>query len=223
MNTNQNIGGIILNDLLISTKEETNLTLLFQNKKMKNERQIYLFNEFELITILKIEMKKLIFDPKKTLFLYPGESAQNIKKAGFSDNFFSESIFAKRIWIPGNEPIVITHGLVMEKYIYPEINNIIVVDDVISSGLTLSLVYKRNVWKFPKATWYAMALISRKEKILNFKETFFCIYVKEINGKKIPINSLSTLLSNTEIRKSYFARNFDSIFEQKFFEIFKEK
>jgi hypoxanthine phosphoribosyltransferase len=106
----------------------------------------------------------------------------------------------------------------MDWSINPEIENVVVVDDVISSGTTVTLVRERNSWKFPRATWYAAVPVTRKEKIPNFKKIFSCEVVRDIAGKKVPINSLSTLIENPEIRQDYFARNFEKGFEEKFIE-----
>ena len=179
-------------------------------------------NEATLIA----ELKKIVFgqlelNSTETLFLYPGESARRLKDMGFSQGFISQELFAKRIWTPGSEPVILVHS--MPWGIYSELQNIVVVDDVISSGTTLALVRERNAWKFPRAIWYGAAPVTRKEKLKGFKKIFSCLLVKEVSGRKVPINSLSTLLNDCEVRKSYFARNFCHDFERKFLEAVEQK
>lgn len=169
-----------------------------------------------IVNLKKVILKELNLEQKSTFFIYPGESAQRIKSLGFSDRFYSQEVFAKRIWYPGTEPVILVHSLGWG--IHPEVENVVVVDDVISTGATVALVRERNYWKFPRAAWYAASPITRKEKIKNFKKIFSCEVVRDMNGKKVPINSLSTLIDNLTIRQSYFARNFEKGFEEKFVE-----
>jgi hypothetical protein len=187
---------------------------LFEETRI--QRVQFLDESAMIAKLQKTVFQQLNLKQESTLFLYPGESAQRVKSLGFNGHFPSQEIFAKRIWQQGSEPFVLVHSL--EWGINPEIENVIVVDDVISSGATVTLVRERNGWKFPRAIWYAAVPITRKEKIPNYKKIFSCEVVKEINGKKIPINSLSTLITDPAVRQSYFARNFEKGFEEKFIE-----
>lgn len=196
-------GVVVINDLPYPTT-------MFDNKRTKNNGQIQLFNESALVAELKESVfKQLSLNYHDTVFLYPGESARRISKTGFSEGFTSEFLFAKRTWIPGNDPMVTVET--MKWGLYLGIKSVVVVDDVISSGITVQLARERNNWKFPGASWYAVVPVSRKNKLSNFKQIFSCVYVEQgIDGKKIPINSLSTLLENQWIRQNYFNRNFVS-------------
>lgn len=171
--------------------------------------------------VMVAELQKAVYGQlnlkqESALFIYPGESAQRVKSLGFNGHFPSQEVFAKRIWHPGSEPVVLVHSLGWG--IYLKVENVVVVDDVISSGATIALVRERNGWKFPRAKWYAAAPVTRKERLPNFKKIFSREVVKDLNGRKPPINSLSTLIENPSVRQSYFARNFERGFEEKFLE-----
>lgn len=180
-------------------------------------QQVQFLDEKAIIAELQESVfRQLELKQESTLFIYPGESAQRVKSLGFNGHFLSQEVFAKRIWSPGSEPVVLVHQ--MGWGINSEIENVVVVDDVISSGTTVALVRERNNWKFPRAIWYAAVPVTRKEKLPSFKKIFSCKVVKDINGKKIPINSLSTLIADPAVRQNYFARNFEKGFEKNFLE-----
>ncbi len=202
---------IIINDL---GRSLSSLISLFEEARIQ---RVQFWDESVMITELQEAVfGQLDLKQESTLFLYPGESAQRVKSLGFNGHLPSQEVFAKRIWYPESEPVVLVHSLGWG--IHPGIKNVVVIDDVISSGTTIALVRERNSWKFPRATWYAAAPVTRKEKIPNFKKIFSCKVVRDINGKKVPINSLSTLIDNPAVRQSYFARNFEKGFEEKFIE-----
>jgi hypothetical protein len=143
-----------------------------------------------------------------SIFLYPGESSRFLQELGVSEGFRSENIFAKRIWHPGNDPIVVMNSLAISEVVFTKVKKVIVIDDVIGSGKTMSLLYERNYFRFPLATWHAVAVISRKSILKKFEQIYAPFYAQDLVGKKIPINSVSTLITDKEIGYSYFSRNF---------------
>ena len=202
---------IIINDL---GKPSPSLTSLFEETRIQ---QVQFLDESAMIVELqKVVFRQLDLKQESALFIYPGESARRVRSLGFNGHFPWQEVFAKRIWFPGSDPVVLVHS--MGWGIRPEIENVVVVDDVISSGATIALVRARNGWKFPRATWYAAVPVTRKEKISNYKKIFSCLMVRDVGGKKVPINSLSTLIADPAVRQSYFARNFEKGFEEKFLE-----
>jgi hypothetical protein len=158
-----------------------------------------------LIRLEDIKGLNCQFGPE-TLFLYPGNSARDIYHFG---HFNGRAMFpgAKRIWMPPQPPVVTVETL--DHPIDTKTTDVVVVDDVISSGDTLELLYKRNSWKFTKARWTAVTVISRQKKLKGYLGGLLSVYwAPQSGGRLPPINSLSSLLKDTEVRDSYIARNF---------------
>lgn len=148
---------------------------------------------------------------KKTLCVFPGNGGQEVKRfCQFSEQKGSTVVPARRLWFPGSNPVVSVGEVVMPMMICPDIEVVVVIDDVISSGQTIDLVRKRNSWKFPRAEWYAGCWITRGKVISGYKDIFAgCSVINSVNpAKKPPINSLSTLLDDAKIREDYAGRNF---------------
>lgn len=217
-------GAIIIIDLPITIEKATSikkeLILQLNASNSVNGREVLIINEIEEIDNLKQMVYTLEPTIENTLFLYPGKSAQFIRSLKFSCNYKAENVFAKRIWIPATEPKVMVGNIYSKQFIDSQIKQIIVVDDVISSGATISLLYKRNAWKYPNAVWHTVVLLSRKEQISHFEHVLSCYQIEDVDGRKPPINSLSTLLDNPEIISNYLKRNF--INAQKLENYFKE-
>ncbi len=147
------------------------------------------------------------------LCVFPGRSAAKIREnAEWSDCYESsvfdcESFLSLHVerWFLVCDKVVVTAGeLFPERPVCLNIRNIIVIDDVISTGATIREVCNRNRYKFPRAEWYAAACVSRVEKIAGYKEVFTPLLVPvDKYGLKVPINSLSTLLEDEPIARHY--------------------
>lgn len=173
--------------------------------------EITLLDEKELVQALHEKFLAKSFEPENTIFIYPGESARRIKTLGFSQEFESFFVPAKRIWVPGTDPIVTVGGVATKNFLLLRIKDVVVVDDVLSSGATLSLLWERNAWLFPRATWHAYVPVTRKVKLVNYASITYGVFVPpDEKGRKPPINSLSTFLENQEILENYLSRNFNS-------------
>lgn len=207
-------GAIIIVDLFLTSSIENKIKELFSNFKLKNEMPIYfLENNLIIKNLREIIFQKINLNPFDSIFIFPGESGFELGinlLASIQLDYYFLKVFAQRIWVPGNDPVVTVETLYYLNEIYfKKIKNVIVVDDVISSGETLSLLYKRNNSKFnSKTKWYASTLISRKQKVTNYENILCNCYLEDSQNKKTPINSLSKFFSNQEIFESYVKRNF---------------
>ena len=180
----------------------------FDFPKLTQILDVELLNENFLVENLKNKLQSQKFNPRETLFIYPGKSAWRIRNLGFSEEFSSVFVPAKRIWIPGENPII-TVGELVGKMLFLGIKNVVVVDDVLSSGVTISTLFERNAWRFPEAQWHAYIPITRKIKLPNYTNIIFEVFVPtDEHGRKPPINSLSTLLEDETVLKNYLSRNF---------------
>jgi len=94
---------------------------------------------------------------------------------------------------------------------------IIVVDDVISSGQTMYKLYRNNEWRFPRAewigvTWFSQALCMKSSSgVKGYNSVFASFLVEGVSGKKVPINSLSTLREQPAIAESYANRHYADV------------
>lgn len=148
-----------------------------------------------------------------TLFILVGEGGKRVKKFSAVHRGYREiEVFAKRLWEPGKDPIHLVGQVYTHQTVYPEIEVIIAIDDVISSGETLKKVFQRSAWKFPRAKWYAVALVGRGRKVGGYKEVFVSLVVTngKAPSKKVPINTLGALVENKEMARNYAFRNLEN-------------
>jgi hypothetical protein len=152
-------------------------------------------------------------DPWRTLLVFPGNGSNLVKKEinklnsdWLSSWPYKSYISAKRFWEPGQNPVANVGNI--GDGVYVGLKQVIVIDDVVSSGETCSKVYNRNNMYTPGAKWLSMCWVAQKSASLkNFSSLMAVEFVGE-EGKRTPINSLSTLVTNQEICRSYSERNF---------------
>jgi len=152
-------------------------------------------------------------DPWQTLLVFPGNGSNLVKKEINKLNSdwlshwpYKSYISAKRFWEPGQNPVANVGNI--GDGVYVGLKQVIVIDDVVSSGETCSKVYNRNNMYTPGAKWLSMCWVSQKSaRLKNFSSLMAVEFVGE-EGKRTPINSLSTLVANQEICRSYSERNF---------------
>lgn len=152
-------------------------------------------------------------DPQSTLIVLPGNGASIVKTYINKMNpswlkrwpgIFSPH--AKRVWVPGENPQTFVERIAPNQMLLG-IDNVVVVDDVISSGSTIRHLRRVNDPWIPGAKWTAITwLMQRSASTKGF------LTVKAVEtvgtGRKVPINSLSTLVECREIVESYARRNF---------------
>ena len=86
--------------------------------------------------------------------------------------------------------------------------DVVIVDDVVSSGTTVSKIRNRNAIWMPKARWHVAVWIKQHAcRLRGFESVYAGIEVGD-NTRRVPINSLSTLINNVEVAESYARRNF---------------
>lgn len=93
-----------------------------------------------------------------TLFVFPGNGSgfpRRLSQVCRETQTHGVDVYAKRFWVPGEDPEVSVELICPERFIILGVKNIVVVDDVISSGRTMRLLYQKNAWRFPGARWRA--------------------------------------------------------------------
>lgn len=175
----------------------------------------------ELADALEYFLWEVIQKEDEILFVFPGNGA-NYPRAfsgvcghiGQICNCVGQvSVFAKRLWTPGSDPVAMAGQITPEIFLNLGVKTVVVVDDVISSGKTMGKLYQNNNWRFPRAKWIGVSWISQqfsKSLASNLRGYSRIVTACMIwgNGKKAPINSLSTLLDQPDIAKSFAERYF---------------
>jgi len=150
------------------------------------------------------------FSPATTLLVFPGNGANIVR--GFVDpkwflSWQTASATAKRIWIPGEPPQAIAGRIFPDRFVLG-VKDVVIIDDVISSGETAKKLRVVNMPWIPATQWHAVAWVMQKAANLRgFYSSFAAVEVGEPN-RKDPVNSLSTLIENVKIAESYARRNF---------------
>ena len=201
-------GRIILVDEHLSDGARKNLEEL----ETADGKEVLFLEDTELATGLEEFLAEI---PRNTLLVFPGNGSNYPRKLSrVCGEFTAVEVQAKRCWIPGSNPVV-TIGLIFpERFLVLGIESILVVDDVVSSGLTMRKLYQNNAWRFPGARWQGAAWISQlpqgnaRSGIRGYDFLLVACLVRKTSEGRVPVNSLSTLRQNPEIAESYARRHF---------------
>ncbi len=170
-------------------------------------------------------------DKKETLIIFPGNGAEIVKIFLNSENsnFLKEweniKVDARREWKPGENPRSFVDTIGDKKEFFLKYKDIIVIDDVISSGSTIQKLYKENEAYFPNAKWRFLSWVSLPETNKTEEMAYETFSSQNLNlydknneeiiqdknnkktGKKPPINSISTFLEKKDRAENYARRN----------------
>ena len=170
-------------------------------------------------TNLAVKLEKFLQEiannEKDVLFVFPGNGSNYVRALStVCKKVPSASVFAKRVWSPGNEPYAFANHILPEVFLHLEVGAIVVVDDVISSGKTMNKLHQNNAWRFPRAKWIGGCWLSQVPQmkadsgVNGYSRIVTACVVEGPKGKKVPINSLSTLRNEPSIAKIYAKRHF---------------
>lgn len=151
-------------------------------------------------------------DPESTLLVFPGDSAARHRI------MLPEKWLARWQWIdvqaqrsrnPDHEP---EHTWAVSRFVEEKMNcvvrDVVIVDDVISSGTTCCRLRELNSPWLPNAHWHAVAwLKQRSAHLTGFKTGFAARYIGT-ESFTTPSNSFSTLLADGALAKNYAERKF---------------
>lgn len=153
-------------------------------------------------------------DPCSTIIVLPGNGASIVKKHinKTQPSWLSQwprtfSPQAKRVWIPGENPQVFVSRITPTQMVLG-VRNVIVVDDVISSGATIRHLRQINETWIPGASWQAITWVKQESAATKGFSKIFATKTVGTKERKAPINSFSTLVECREIAESYARRNF---------------
>ena len=186
-----------------------------ENLKTSNGEGLFFLDTKQLSEDLEKFLEKIIEKEKNVLFVFPGNGSNYPKSVSkICKESVGTGVYAKRIWVPGSDPIAIAGTIMPEFFLNLTVQAIIVVDDVISSGQTMYKLYRNNAWRFPRAKWVAATWISQVPQmrapsgINGYDRTVIACVIEGPGGKKVPINSLSTLREQPDIAENYARRHF---------------
>lgn len=147
--------------------------------------------------------------PQRTLVIFPGRGAQMVRDLlprQWLQRYHTTSVHAERRWVPGENPVC-QGGRIPNPQLNPHVEHVVVVDDVVSSGVTCQAVRKWNHLWFPVAQWSVLAWVKqRSASVRGFRDSFAAVAVGTLD-RRTPINSLSTLLREQGMAERYLIRN----------------
>jgi len=204
-------GCIILVDEPLAPEIQAELNKL---ETIDGEELIFLKDK-ELANSLEELLTKTVHKKKDVLFVFPGSGANYPRRLSrVWQEFPVTNVYAKRFWEPGTDPVVVAGIILPELFLVTTVKTVVVVDDVISSGLTFQKLYQNNAWRFTQAKWIGAAWISQvprmraKSGVNGYERVVVGCMVGKPNGGRAPINSLSTLREQPDIAENYARRHF---------------
>lgn len=158
-----------------------------------------------------------------TRIILPGNGATDVAKGLGADwlaKWSTDKISATRFWWPGSNPVA-SVGLALHGFDF-QTQDVVIIDDVISSGATIQKVRDRHEPWMPKAKWHALTWIAQRNMKLKGFTTVYATAMAGDQSTKAPINSLSTILAVEKIAKNYAQKNFSNEDCVRFLEIIRE-
>lgn len=204
-------GRIILLDepLALQVQEE------LKSLETSDGHELLFLEDSQLAAETEEILSEIIRQDCKTLLVFPGNGSNYPRKLSrICQESNGASVFAKRFWQPGTDPIVTAGVILPDIFLVMNVETVVVVDDVISSGLTMQKVRENNAWRFTRTKWIGVSWIARipqmraKSGVNGYEQVATACVVGKTNGTRVPVNSISTLRQNREIAASYAERNF---------------
>ncbi len=146
------------------------------------------------------------------VLIFPGRGAQTVKASlGLIRGI---DVRAKRIGLRNPRAEV-------EKFYCPQSESVVVIDDVVCSGVTAKEVFDQG--DFNKASLAVWLMQDPRDNLLSCYQNIFTSFLVKGNKGRVAINSLATFIENSEIRKDFalhYSRNVQGFVD--FFETLEE-
>lgn len=180
-----------------------------------NGQTLEILEGSKLIKTVERIIQKLYKEDEETIFIFPGRGSKYIlDNSKVCGRLKIKDVHAERIWIPGENPLLRIGQVEGPPFLDTKTRTIVVVDDVVASGQTMRQLRLRNSFKFSaNPTWVGVSLASRfpemntKSGIIGYEQTYTGCILTKTDGRKPPINSMSTLIKQPEIAQDYASRN----------------
>ena len=204
-------GRIILLDEPLAQEVQKELKLL----ETVDSKELLFIEDQQLASDTEEILEEILRQDCKALLVFPGNGSNYPRKLSqICQESNGASVCAKRFWQPGSDPIVTAGAILPDIFLITNVKTVEVVDDVISSGLTMQKLHQNNAWRFTQAKWVGVSWIAQipqmraKSGINGYEQVATACVVGKNNGARVPINSISTLRQNREIATSYSERHF---------------
>ncbi|MEK7089167.1 MAG: phosphoribosyltransferase [Patescibacteria group bacterium] len=204
-------GRIILLDEPLAQEVQNELKSL----ETADGQELLFLEDSQLATDTEAILTEVLREDCNALLVFPGNGSNYPRRLSqICQESNGASVYAKRFWQPGNDPIVTAGVILPEIFLIMNVKTVVVIDDVISSGLTMQKVHQNNAWRFTRAKWIGVSWVAQipqmraKSGVNGYEQIATACVVGKTNGARIPINSISTLRQNREIATSYAKRHF---------------
>lgn len=186
-----------------------------QSLETSDGRELLFLDDSQLAADTEEILSEVIHRNCSTLLVFPGNGANYPRKhSRICQESNSVSVCAKRFWQPGSDPIVMAGAILPDIFLITNVDTVVVIDDVISSGLTMQKVRENSAWKFTRAKWVGVSWVAQipqvraKSGVNGYECVATACVVGKTNGMRVPINSINTLRQNQQIAMSYAERHF---------------
>lgn len=204
-------GRIILLDEALSNRAQEELRSLETN----DGHELLFLEDKGLASETEEILSDMVQPGLMTLFVFPGNGSNYPRKLSrICQESNSTEVFAKRFWRPGTDPVVMAGTILPDIFLITNVEMVVVVDDVISSGQTLKKIRENNAWRFTRAIWIGVSWVAQtpqarvKSGVNGYEQIATACVVSKVSGARVPINSISTLRRNRKIALSYASRHF---------------
>ena len=200
-------GRIILLDELLAPEVQQELKSL----KTSDGYELLFLEDTQLAVGLEEILKGIVEKEPDTLLVFPGKGSNYPRRLSRVCKEFptTTGVYAKRFWMPGTDPVVITETICPDIFMITTVKTVVVIDDVISSGLTMCKLHQQNALRFPAAKWVGVAWMAQitqvraKSGVKGYDYVSVTCVVGKTNQGRTPVNSLSTLRHDSTIAESY--------------------
>lgn len=203
-------GCVILVDETLEPTDEKKLRAL----KTIGGEDLVLLSARDLAIALENFLANVVAAKEDTLLVFPGNGSNWPKKFSMvCQQNFGVSVYAERFWTPGSDPVASTGLIIPEIFMNLQVKTIVVIDDVISSGKTMNKLWQNNAWRFPCAKWIGAAWLAQipqmraSSGVKGYDQIFASLVLEGSRQRKVPINSLSTLIEQPTIAQNYAQRH----------------
>jgi hypothetical protein len=201
---------ILLDEPLVKQVQEEMKSL-----ETTNGHELLFLEDTQLATDTEEILTEVLRQDREALLVFPGNGSNYPRKLSqVCQKSNSASVFAKRFWQPGSDPIVMVGTMLPDTFLITNVKTVVVVDDVVSSGLTMQKLHQNNAWRFTQAKWLGVSWVAQipqvraKSGVNGYERVATACVVGKTNGARVPVNSISTLRENREIAESYAERHF---------------
>ena len=140
---------ILLDESLVQNVREE-----LKSLETSDGQELLFLEDSQLATDTEEILSEMFRQDCATLLVFPGNGSNYPRKLSrICQESNGASVCAKRFWQPGSDPIVTAGAILPNIFLITNVKTVVIVDDVISSGLTMQKLHQNNAWRFTQAKW----------------------------------------------------------------------